>query len=108
MGIPSGRPAGTMATATYRVFDPLLPRAQAERMLRLCERFGAYGMYSQEASEAEIGQGRKLRHPGASVRAAVLVQRALRHAHDRALQPGQEPLGLTRPKMGAHSLRDDA
>src|SRR5439155_845429 len=45
MGIPS-RPARTMATATYRVFDPLLPRAQAERMLRLCERFGAYGMYS--------------------------------------------------------------
>jgi len=37
-----------MATATYRVFDPLLPRAQAERMLRVCERFGAYGMYSQE------------------------------------------------------------
>src|SRR6266478_7929795 len=46
-----------MATATYRMFDPLLPRAQAERMLRVCERFGAYGMYSQEASEAEIGQG---------------------------------------------------
>jgi len=46
-----------MAMATYRVFDPLLPRAQAERMLRVCERFGAYGMYSQEASEAQIGQG---------------------------------------------------
>jgi len=40
-----------MATATYRVFDPLLPRAQAERMLRVCERFGGYGTYSQEASE---------------------------------------------------------
>jgi len=51
-----------MATATYRIFDPLLPRAQAERMLRLCERFGAYGMYSQEASEAEIGQGLFQRH----------------------------------------------
>src|SRR5436309_6018942 len=62
MGIPSGRPAGTMATATYRVFDPLLPRAQAERMLRLCERFGAYGMYSQEASDAQIGQGLFQRH----------------------------------------------
>src|SRR5439155_1647490 len=62
MGIPSGRPAGTMATATYRVFDPLLPRAPAERMLRLCERFGAYGMYSQEASEAQIGQGLFQRH----------------------------------------------
>ena len=62
MGIPSGRPAGTMATATYRVFDPLLPRAPAERMLRLCERFGAYGMYSQEASEAQVGQGLFQRH----------------------------------------------
>src|SRR2546426_4229003 len=51
-----------MAMATYRVFDPLLPRAQAERMLRLCERFGAYGMYSQEASEAQIGQGLFQRH----------------------------------------------
>ena len=49
-------------TATYRVFDPLLPRAKDERMLRLCERFGAYGMYSQEASEAEIGLGLFQRH----------------------------------------------
>ena len=46
-----------MATPTYRVFDPLLPQPQADAMLRLCERFGTYGMYSQEASEAEIGQG---------------------------------------------------
>ena len=51
-----------MVAATYRIFDPLLPRAQAERMLGLCERFGAYGMYSQEASEAEIGQGLFQRH----------------------------------------------
>src|SRR5213593_4543807 len=54
------------------------------------------------------GRRRELRYPSASARAAVLVQHALRHAHDRALQPGQDPLGLTRPKMGAHSLRDDA
>ncbi len=26
------RPPRTMATATYRIFDPLLPRAQAEQM----------------------------------------------------------------------------
>ena len=51
-----------MATPTYRVFDPLLPQAQADAMLRLCERFGTYGMYSQEASEAEIGQGLFQRH----------------------------------------------
>ena len=51
-----------MATPTYRVFDPLLARPQADAMLRLCERFGTYGMYSQEASEAEIGQGLFQRH----------------------------------------------
>jgi len=51
-----------MPTATYRIFDPLLPAAQAESMLRACERFGPYGMYSQEASEAEIGQGLLQRH----------------------------------------------
>ena len=54
------------------------------------------------------GRRRELRYPSASARAAVLVQHALRHAHDRALQPGQDPLGLTRPKMGAHNLRHDA
>jgi hypothetical protein len=47
---------------SYRVFDPLLPRAEADAMSRLCERFGTYGMYSQEASEAEIGQGLFQRH----------------------------------------------
>ncbi len=51
-----------MATAVYRVFDPLLPRSQADAMVALCERFGTYGMYSQEASEAEIGQGLFQRH----------------------------------------------
>jgi hypothetical protein len=51
-----------MATATHRVFDPLLPATQATAMLRLCERFGTYGLYSQEASEAEIGQGLFQRH----------------------------------------------
>jgi hypothetical protein len=47
---------------TYRLFDPLLPTADADAMRRLCERFGPYGMYSQEASEAEIGQGLFQRH----------------------------------------------
>src|SRR3989475_6217398 len=62
MEIPPAVRHGTMETATYRMFDPLLPRAEAERMLGLCERFGAYGTYSQEASEAEIGQGLFQRH----------------------------------------------
>jgi hypothetical protein len=51
-----------MATPTYRVFDPLLPQPQADAMRRLCERFGTYGMYSQEASEAVIVQGLFQRH----------------------------------------------
>lgn len=51
-----------MTTATHRVFDPLLPPAHAADMRRLCERFGTYGMYSQEASEAEIGRGLFQRH----------------------------------------------
>ena len=59
-----------MAMATYRVFDPLLPRAQAERMLRVCERFGGYGTYSQEASEAQIGQGLFQRHDAVMNRSA--------------------------------------
>ena len=46
----------------YELFDPLLETADADRMVRLCERFGRYGMYSQEASESEIGQGLAQRH----------------------------------------------
>lgn len=46
----------------YQLFDPLLSPAEADDMVRLCERFGRYGMYSQEASEAEIGQGLAQRH----------------------------------------------
>jgi hypothetical protein len=49
-------------TAIHRVFDPLLPPSQAESMLRLCERYGRYGMYSQEQSEAKIGEGLFQRH----------------------------------------------
>src|SRR5436190_4097089 len=52
----------SMTPAHHRVFDPLLPAAHAEQMLRLCERFGTYGMYSQEASEAQIGLGLFQRH----------------------------------------------
>ena len=44
-------------TATYTVFDPLLPAATAEEMVRLCGRFGSYKMYSEEPTFAGIGQG---------------------------------------------------
>ena len=50
------------ATHHYQLFDPLLARAEADAMVDLCERFGRYGMYSQEASESEIGQGLAQRH----------------------------------------------
>ena len=46
----------------YQLFDPLLSPADADAMVRLCERFGRYGLYSQEASESEIGQGLAQRH----------------------------------------------
>ncbi|MBX3026574.1 hypothetical protein KF840_16840 [bacterium] len=46
----------------YQRFDPLLAPAQADAMVRLCERFGRYGMYSQEASPTEIGEGLAQRH----------------------------------------------
>lgn len=46
----------------YQLFDPLLAPAEADAMVRLCERFGRYGMYSQEASPAEIGEGLAQRH----------------------------------------------
>ena len=36
-----------MGPARYEGFDPLLPEAGAESMLRLCERFGRDGMYDE-------------------------------------------------------------
>lgn len=51
-----------MQTHHYQLFDPLLSPADADAMIALCERFERYGMYSQEASEAEIGQGLAQRH----------------------------------------------
>ncbi len=51
-----------MAEQAHRFFDPLLRADQADRMMRLCERFGSYGMYSQEAAEIEIGEGLAQRH----------------------------------------------
>jgi len=51
-----------MAVHHYQLFDPLLSQADADTIVRLCARFGRYGMYSQEASESEIGQGLAQRH----------------------------------------------
>jgi hypothetical protein len=38
-----------MARIEYRIFDPLLSEADADAMLRLCERYGRYGTYSEES-----------------------------------------------------------
>ena len=47
---------------TYVVFDALFDEAGAEAMIRLCERFESYGMYSQENVDSEIGRGLSQRH----------------------------------------------
>lgn len=39
-----------MAAAFAQVFDPLLPAAEAEAMLRLAERYGRYGSYAEDAT----------------------------------------------------------
>ena len=44
-------------TATYRLFDPLLSGHDAREMVALCERFGSYGMYSEEGLNDGIGDG---------------------------------------------------
>ncbi len=41
----------------HTVFEPLLPAAQADAMVRLCERFGSYKMYSEEPTFEGIGKG---------------------------------------------------
>jgi hypothetical protein len=46
----------------YVVLDPLLPPAEADAMVCLCERFGRYKMYSEEAAAVEIGEGLSQRH----------------------------------------------
>ncbi len=51
-----------MSDSRYQWFDRLLPDSQADDMMRLCENFGSYGLYSQEASEVVIGEGLAQRH----------------------------------------------
>ncbi len=44
-----------MSRHAYTRFDPLLPEEDAAALLRLCERFGSYGMYSEERAPGELG-----------------------------------------------------
>ncbi|HYV59103.1 MAG TPA: hypothetical protein VFA62_03455 [Acidimicrobiia bacterium] len=52
-----------MTLHEYVLFDPLFSDADADSMVRLCERFGRYGMYSAENEGGpEIGEGLTQRH----------------------------------------------
>jgi hypothetical protein len=42
-----------MAKAVYQLFDPLLPAAEADAMLRLCERFASYRTYAEDVTASE-------------------------------------------------------
>jgi hypothetical protein len=45
-------------SARYEILDPLLGAAGADAMLRLCERFGRYGSYAEDATnQVEIAPG---------------------------------------------------
>jgi hypothetical protein len=46
-----------MDVAPFRVFDPLFGNGQADAMVRLCEDFGCYGMYSEEGTADDWGTG---------------------------------------------------
>ena len=46
-----------MTSFPYRAFDPLLPESAAREIVALCERFGSYGMYSEEGLNEGIGEG---------------------------------------------------
>jgi hypothetical protein len=52
-------------TARSVHFPALLSDAGAEAMIRLCERFGSYGMYGQKPVEEELGRGLYQRHDAA-------------------------------------------
>jgi hypothetical protein len=43
----------TTMPAPFRIFDPLLPVAEADAMLRLCERFGSYRTYAEDVTASE-------------------------------------------------------
>jgi hypothetical protein len=96
-----------MGEIVFQRFDPLLPEAQAEELLRLCERFGRYGMYDEESVEDDFGEGLAQRYDaalnfvrtggrfGRKEPVARLVARTNyfreEYAYDRSLVDGIEP-----------------
>jgi hypothetical protein len=96
-------------TSSFRVFDPVLPPPQADAMLRLCERFGAYKTYAEDVTAAEpfapeIPQrydaaanfvrsgGRFARREDAERLASRTNYFRATYAYDRPETPGIEPL----------------
>ncbi len=51
---------GTVNAVT--TFDPLLSETQADALVRLCEAYGSYGMYSEEPTFAGFGEGLPARY----------------------------------------------
>jgi hypothetical protein len=96
-----------MGVIDFQLFDPLLSAADAESMLRLCERHGAYGTYAEEAIEddfaGELAQrydaalnfvqtgGRFGRKEGIAKLAARTNYFRETYAYDAPLVPGIEP-----------------
>jgi hypothetical protein len=110
--------AGASQAHRYRIFDPLLPEAQAREMLRLCERFGSYGMYSEEATADDMGSGLPQRYdaainfvrsggrlarrePTAKLAARTNYFRETYAYRDRVALPGIEPFWHFEPLFAA-------
>jgi hypothetical protein len=96
-----------MARIDFQLFDPLLSEAQAEAMLRLCERHGSYGTYAEEAIENDFAGDLAQRYDaalnfvqtgGRFGRKDSIAKLAARtnyfretYAYDEPLVPGIEP-----------------
>jgi hypothetical protein len=61
----------------YVLFDPLFSDAGADGMVRVCERFGAYGMYSAE-NEGGAAEAATLPTAGAGARAREIIDEYIR------------------------------
>jgi hypothetical protein len=51
-----------MGDTEYERFDPLFSDADADAIMNLCEAYGGYGMYSEEATSEPFGEDLQQRH----------------------------------------------
>jgi hypothetical protein len=70
-------------SARYVILDPLFGGDGAAAMVELCQRFGRYGMYSQEQLETDIGRGLPQR-----------IDAIRAHLRSGGRQAADEPVGL--------------